>query len=200
MGPSGNSNGDSPATPISELRPWRSHLILLGTPRELNIPYFAIGDPQSRENAITPLGIDGKLSKLSGRRFTAWINGRKNQDKIGLIETRNYIPPKTAFYAEWLLLESEAAFEEFLEAFPHYCLDTRIAKINEEREALAADLKRRTERRDFDLSHVGDEKQRENLARRYVETREKLWALQEHSRLLDMADRVRQEWEAKLSR
>ena len=39
-------------------------------------------------------------------------------------------------------VEKEAAFLEFLEAFPHHGLDARLAKIAEERDALAADLDR----------------------------------------------------------
>ena len=53
-----------------------------------------------------------------------------------------------------------------LESFPRHRLDARLARITEEREALAADLHRRLNRSDFDLSRVGDEQQRENLARR----------------------------------
>lgn len=175
-----------------------SHLVLLSKPWELNIPYFAIGDPHSRENSITSLGV-GKSSKLASHRCGAWIDARKNQDKIALIETRNYFPPKTAFYAQWLQFQNESAFLEFLQTFPHYSLDTRLVKTNEEREALAADLKRRIDRGDFDLSRVGDEKQRENLARRYIEIRQKILALEEDYRLLDLGDRFRGEWEAKMS-
>ena len=53
-------------------------------------------------------------------------------------------------------------------------LDERLAKIAAERETLTADLDRRRIRRDFDLSRVGDEQQRINLARRYVETTDKM--------------------------
>ena len=85
--------------------------------------------------------------------------------------------------------------EEFLEAFPHYRLDERLAKIDEEREALAADLDRRRNRRDFDLSRVGDEQQRENLARRYVETTDKLRQLGTQFRLLETAKGLGSEWQ-----
>ena len=66
----------------------------------------------------------------------------KTANKL-LVETRNYIPRQTAFYAHWLLFEKEATFREFLEAFPHHALDARLAKTAEERDALAADLDRR---------------------------------------------------------
>ena len=170
------------------------YLILLGTPRDLNIPYFAMGAPSSRENSIVRLGIVG-LEKLAGRRCAAWVKSQKDRDKIGLVETRNYIPLKTAFYATWLLFQEDAKSVEFLEAFPHYRLDERLTKIDEEREALAADLDRRRNRRDFDLSRVGDEQQRENLARRYVETTDKLRQLGTHFRLLETAKGLGSEWQ-----
>ena len=150
------------------------YLVLLGTPRDLHIPYFAMGIPSPRENSVTQLSIDGELAKLMGRRCAAWVKAKTDQENIRLVETRNYVPRQTAFYAHWLLFEKEAAFLEFLEAFPHHGLDARLAKIAEERDASAADLDRRLYRRDFDLSRVGDEQQRINLARRYVETTDKL--------------------------
>jgi hypothetical protein len=170
------------------------YIILLGTPRELNIPYFAMGSSHAKENCITRLGLDNKLSKFMGRRCIAWINARKNQEKITFVETRNYVPPKTAFYADWLLLESEAAFRDFLQTFPHYCRDTRLGKINGEREALSVELERRVKRRDFDLSRVGDDQQRANLARRYVEITDKLRQLHEGFRLLETAKAVSEKW------
>jgi hypothetical protein len=175
-----------------------SYLILLGTPRDLHIPYFAMGSPSSRENHVARLNLDAELSKFAGRRYAAWVTAQKDQDKIRLVETRNYVPRQTAFYAQWLLFEKEAAFLEFLEAYPHYRLDARLTKISEERDALAADLDKRLIRRDFDLGRVGDEQQRENLARRYVETADKLRQLGRDFRLLETAKTLSGEWQDKI--
>jgi hypothetical protein len=101
------------------------------------------GNP-TRENSVVRLGIDG-LEKLAGRRCAAWVKSQKDRDKIGLVETRNYIPLKTAFYATWLVFEEQAASAKFLEAFPYLRLDERISKITDEREELASDLDRRPE-------------------------------------------------------
>jgi hypothetical protein len=76
-------------------------------------------------------------------------------------------------------------------------LDARLAKIAEERDASAADLDRRLHQRDFDLSRVGDEQQRENLARRYVETTDKLRQLRALFRLLEAAKGLATEWQDK---
>ena len=48
-------------------------------------------------------------------------------------------------------------------------MDERLAKIDEERQALALKLEQRLKRGDFDLGRIGDDQQRENLARQYVE-------------------------------
>ena len=172
------------------------YLVLLGTPRDLNIPYFAMGPPSSRENSVVRLGVVG-LEKLAGRRCAAWVKSQKDRDKMELVETRNYIPLKTAFYATWLVFEEQAASEKFLEAFPYLHLDERISKIAEEREALAANLDRRRHRRDFDLSRVGDEQQRENLARRYIETADKIRHLNAHLKLIETAKGLGVEWQDK---
>ena len=195
-GPSGQLKRNL-ASPPARSSAMAKYLVLLGTPRDLNIPYFAMGAPSSRENSVVRLGIVG-LEKLAGRRCAAWVKSQKDRDKIGLVETRNYIPLKTAFYATWLVFEEQAASEKFLEAFPYLRLDERISKITEEREALAADLDRRRHRRDFDLSRVGDEQQRENLARRYVETTDKLRQLGAHFRLLETAKGLGTEWQDKI--
>jgi hypothetical protein len=51
---------------------------------------------------------------------------------------------------------------------------------------------------DFDLSRVGDEEQRENLARRYVETTDKLRQLGADFRLLETAKELSREWQNKI--
>ena len=56
-------------------------------------------------------------------------SAKNDQEKIRLVETRNYVPRKTAFYATWLLFEEEATFVEFLEAFPHYGLEARLPRL-----------------------------------------------------------------------
>ena len=48
--------------------------------------------------------------KVGGRRCAAWLKAKNDQENIRLVETRNYVPPQTAFYAHWLLFEKEAAF------------------------------------------------------------------------------------------
>ena len=68
------------------------------------------GVRHTRENFAASLGIDGELVKVAGRRCAAWLKAKNDQENIRLVETRNYVPPQTAFYPHWLLFEKEAAF------------------------------------------------------------------------------------------
>ena len=175
-----------------------SYLILLGTPCDLHIPYFAMPDPRSRENNVTRLNIESDLVKLVDRRCAAWIKARLAGDVIELIHTRDYIPPRTAFNAKWLLFRNEPAAAAFLDVYPHYRLDERLAKIVEEQDVLTTKLQQRLKRGDFDLGRIGDDQQRENLARRYVEAAETLRSLRSQLGLLETAKGVAHEWQAKL--
>jgi hypothetical protein len=173
-------------------------LILLGTPRELRIPYYARGASRIQESSFTRLDMDRELTKLAGADCAVWVKARHDQEKLRLVETRNCLPLQTAVYAQWLLFENEAEALEFLEAFPRYDLDARISKISEELQTLTADLARRVIRRDFDLSRVGDERQRRNVARRYVEMTDKLRQLSTDLRLSETAKDLAREWQDKL--
>jgi len=175
-----------------------SYLILLGNPRDLHIPYFAMPVPASLENTVLRGNIKADLVKLVGRRCAAWIKARLDRDVIELIQTRDYIPHQTAFYSKWLLFRDEAAAAAFLDAWPRYRLDERLGKIDEERNALATKLQQRLKRGDFDLGRIGEDRQRENLAHRYVETAETLRDLSSQLRLLEMAKGLAHKWQATL--
>ena len=145
-----------------------SPLVLFGVPCERHIPYFAMPVPRSRESYAQRLDLETDL----GRRCAAWVRARATGAKIELIKTRNYVPPQTAFYATWLVFGDEAVSSEFLDAYPQHQLGGRIATIEADHQALAAKLQNRLQRGDFNLGRIGDERQRENLARRYVEAAE----------------------------
>jgi hypothetical protein len=171
-----------------------SSLILIGSPRELHIPYFAMGVRWLRENRVERLDLGTDLARLVGRRCAAWIKARTERDRIELMATRNYAPPQTTFCATWLVFGNEAVATEFLHTYPQHRLDGRIAKLEADREPLAAKLQDRLKRGDFDLGRVGDERQRENLARRYVEGAEALRGLWSQVKLLERAWELAAAW------
>jgi hypothetical protein len=172
------------------------HLVLLGTPRELHIPYFAMAVPRSRESYVERLNIEVDLVGLVGRRCASWIKSR--QENVELIATRNYLFPRTAIYTKWLLFKDETTVADFLNSYPKYRLDNRLKAIGAERRALAIKLQERLRRGDFDLGRVGDEQQRENLARRYVETADTLRVLSSQLSLVDMARQLAERWQNEL--
>ena len=174
------------------------HLILLGVPCERHIPYFAMPVPRSRESYAQRLDIETDLARLVGRSCAAWINARPDGPKIELIATRNYVPPQTAFYATWLVFGDEAVAGEFLDAYPQFRLDGRIAKIEADRTALMATLQHRLQRGDFNLGRIGDDRQRENLARGYVAAAEALSGFRSELRLLERASELTERWHNEL--
>ena len=91
-----------------------------------------------------------------------------------------------------------AAATEFLELYPQHRLDGRVAKIEADREALTAELQHRLLRGDFNLARIGDERQRENLARRYVEAAEALRGFRSELKLLEHARELAQGWQEQL--
>jgi hypothetical protein len=87
---------------------------------------------------------------------------------------------------------------KFLDTYPQHGLDGQIAKIEADREALAAKLQNRLRRGDFNLGRIGDERQRENLARRYMEAAEALRGFGSQSRLLERASELAPQWQEQL--
>ena len=172
-------------------------LILLGTPRELHIPAMAMPSASAREDRASAQDLS-EVAKLAGRKSLAWIQARQDRGSIKLIGTRNYVPLQTAFYANWLVIGDEAVAREFLEAFPSWNLDFRLAKLSDEIQKSIADIKLRLDRGDFNLGRVGNEEQRENLARRYVEIADKRHQSETDFRLLEMAKELGEKWQSKL--
>jgi hypothetical protein len=78
---------------------------------------------------------------MVGRRCADWLS--KHGGKIELIATQNYIPLKTAFCAEWLVLHGSAVAESFLSAWPRYDSQKQIETLRTEREALEEKIEQR---------------------------------------------------------
>ena len=92
------------------------------------------------------------------RRSAQWLD----QHGIDLIETRNYEKDlHAAFYATWVKFQNEAQRFEFLSLLPRYDVKRRLEKNEAETRELKETLEMRRHRGDFDLSRVGDARQRE---------------------------------------
>jgi hypothetical protein len=165
-------------------------LVLLDRPEYLNIPYFEMAVPSSRENRFARLNLNS-LPKMVGRRCAAWLT--EHRDKIDLISTRNYLHPKTAVYAHWLAFRDPALPESFLAVWPRYNSEEQIENLRTERERLAATIDRRLTTGSFDLSRL-PEQDRLAVARRYIELHEKLCELDRHIRDLELAAEFAEQW------
>jgi hypothetical protein len=174
-------------------------LIILHRPEPLHIPYFAMGHASSRHNGAVPLDVETDLheKQLVGRRCADWIRARRGESAIRLVATRNYVEPRTALYANWLLFRDESLANEFLHAFPGYQFERRIESLRRQRRLLAEKLEQRLRRGGFDLSRFG-EKTRWRIARQYVETHDKIGELDRYEKWLEMEKRLADEWRDKL--
>ena len=94
---------------------------------------------------------------------------------------------RTKDIAMWLVDDEEAAEIERKEA--------EMAKLEADRDVLSAKLRDRLKRGDFNLGRVGDERQRENLARRYVESADALRGFSSELKLLERARELAPEWQ-----
>ena len=165
-------------------------LVLINRPEYLNIPYFAMPHPSSRENSLSRLDLN-RLSKMVGRRCADWLEEHRGQ--IELITTRNYIPLKTAFHANWLAFHDPAIAESFLAAWPRYDAQKQLKSLRTERESLAGKIEQRLPTGKFDLSRL-PEQDRLPVARRYVELREKLSDLDQYIKDLEFAAELSKQW------
>ena len=78
----------------------------------------------SQENSIQQLAID-MLPKLVGRKCALWI-AQHCAASMQLLRSRNYVPPRTAIYCDWLKFVEEAAARQFVQTWPRYDLQLQL--------------------------------------------------------------------------
>lgn len=80
-------------------------LILVGIPEKRNIMVQALAVPRFRESWWEFFEVEKCLPKLAGGNVARWVIEQAEGHNIRLIHTRNYLPLKTAFHADWLLVQ-----------------------------------------------------------------------------------------------
>jgi hypothetical protein len=65
-----------------------------------------------------------------------------------LLRSRNYVPPRTAFYCDWLKFSDETVAGQFLQTWPRYDLQLQLRKVRAEYDDCALKLER-----DLSLGH-----------------------------------------------
>src|SRR4051812_15227185 len=168
--------------------------VLVDGPKYLNIPYFQMPDPSSREDQCTPLDLM-QLPKLVGRRCAAWVTERRST--VRLIRTRNYLPLKTSVHAHWLAFEAPAIAESFVAAFPRYDLEARVNELKAELDVAVEKIEGRLRTGKFDLSRL-PEQDRLPVARGYIELAEKLLETEQRIKDLQLAGVLAIQWAGKV--
>jgi hypothetical protein len=166
-------------------------LILVGTPKTLNIPYFAMGSSTARANTwkITKKEVTHTI----GGNGTRWIDDEKRRSKILMIETRNYIPHKTAFYANWLVFSDEASADAFCQKFDWANNAKQIKNIEARLEEAATVSDAKVRSGSFDLIKAPAE-QRRSIVQRFIKMDDEIRDLRERLEFLTIAETLKNDW------
>jgi hypothetical protein len=122
-----------------------------------------------------------------------WVLTRGKEHDIRLVQTRNYVPHQTAFYAEWLWFLEDDLASEFLTAFPQLQIPKRLQRLLDDRQIIATRMEGRLHRGGFDIGKHPPE-QRRAIAQRFIELDDKLRDIDEHCRGLELAEQLSPEW------
>lgn len=174
-------------------------LTLIGTPEELNIPYFAMPSPSSKETSWFYPGTKSKpLSELLGGNAYRWVIEKQKIYDIRRICTRNYLPIKTAFYANWLVFFDDEIVDEFMEKFPQYKIESHIEIIKYDLADLQGMINGKLVRGAYDLSKYPPD-QRRAAAQRFIELDNQVRHLAERLRYLETAKKLADKWSTEIS-
>jgi hypothetical protein len=145
--------------------------VLINRPCRLNIPHLAMNLARSQENTIQQLAIN-MLPQLVGRKCASWI-AQYCARTTKLLRSRNYVPPRTAFYCDWLKFSDEAAARQFVETWPRYDLKLQLRNVRAEHAERVLKLERDLSLGRYDLARLPANK-RFSAAKRYIAAHETL--------------------------
>jgi len=165
--------------------------VLINRPCRLNIPHLAMNLACSQENSIQQLPID-MLQQLLGRKCASWI-GLHYPNTTQLLRSRNYVPPRTAFYCDWLKFSDEAAADQFVQTWPRYDLQRQLRKVRAEHAERALNLERELSLGRYELARLPVNK-RYSAAQRYIAAHETLRKLEWDGKNLALAAELSQTW------
>jgi hypothetical protein len=165
--------------------------VLINRPCRLNIPHLAMNLACSRENSMQQLAID-MLPQLLGRKCALWI-AQHCAHTTKLLRSRNYVPPRTAFYCDWLQFSDEAAAGQFLQTWPRYDLPLQLRKVRAEHAERTLRLERGLSLGRYDLARLPADK-RFAAANRYITAHGRLRELAWDSKDLELAAELSSTW------
>jgi hypothetical protein len=165
--------------------------VLINRPCRLNIPHLAMNLARSQENSLQQLATD-MLPKLVGRKCASWI-AQHCANTTKLLRSRNYVPPRTAFYCDWLKFSDEATARQFVQAWPRYDLQLQLRKVCAECDKRALKLERDLSVGRYDLARLPADK-RWSAAKRYIAAHETLRKLEWDGKNLELAAELSRTW------
>jgi hypothetical protein len=154
-------------------------------------PHLAMNLARSQENNIQQLAID-MLPQLVGRKCALWI-AQHCAAPAQLLRSRNYVPPRTAFYCDWLKFSDEAAAGQFLQTWPRYDLQLQLRKVRAEYADRALKLERDLSLGHYDLARLPANK-RWSAAKRYIAAHERQRKLEWDGKNLQLAAELSSTW------
>src|SRR5262245_32996474 len=146
---------------------------------------------RSQENSIQQLPIE-MLQQLLGRKCASWIELHYPDTPL-LLRDRNNVPPRTAFYCDWLKFSDEAAADQFVQTWPRYDLQRQLRKVHAEYAERALNLQRGLSLGRYELARLPVNK-RYSAARRYIAAHETLRKLEWDGKNLALAAGLSQTW------
>jgi hypothetical protein len=170
-----------------------SSLILVGMPETRNIMAQALAVPRFRESWWEYAEIEKCLPRIAGGNVSRWVIEQARDHDIRLVHTRNYIPLKTAFHADWLLVQEAQMVAALVGKLSQFNTPSVIEKLKQERDDLAEGLELRARAGGYDLSKLPSD-QRRSVADRFIEADAKVNDLSERIDLLETAEGLRSEW------
>lgn len=146
---------------------------------------------RSRENSIQQLAID-MLPQLVGRKCPLWI-AQHGANTTQLLRSRNYVPPRTAFYCDWLKFSDEDIARQFLQTWPRYDLQLQLRKVRAEHGERALKLERDLSVGRYDLARL-PANERWSAAKRFIAAHETLRKLEWDGKNLELATELNHTW------
>jgi hypothetical protein len=132
------------------------------------------------------------LPKLVDRKCALWI-AQHCANTTQLLRSRNYVPPKTAFYCDWLKFWMRQRPANFVHTWPRYDLPQQLRKVRAEYGERALRLERGLSLRRYDLARLPASK-RWSAAQRYTAAHETLRKLAWDGRDLELAAELISTW------
>jgi hypothetical protein len=152
-------------------------MVPVGSRTETNIPYFAM-PVERKDNRASATDDKTTITKTIGGNTYRWLNATPEyRNAWRLIQTREFVPPKTAVYCTWLLFANDELEQRFLDQFPGMSIVVRTQMLSQKLDDLRASLEKGLLAGGYDLSKSAP-KSRVAVARAYIEKHEQIEKLQ----------------------